>query len=188
MIKRAILAGALGVALATAGAVTAHAVKANEVIRYHDVVDGVNEELSMACDYEVTFSVDARGTFRIFDDGRVTDNSHGTYSISANGRTLTQTWAGLFKGQAIETFDFEAGTLTVDFDDTVHGLDQKWVDDDGNIIIMDRGRANHLGTAVIDLQTGQFIHLVDVHDTNGPHPIIDQGGLDPSLACDYFNA
>lgn len=189
MIKKAILAGALGVALTSAGAVTVHADKADEVIRYHDELEGfLEEDLSAACGYDVEFSVDAKGTVRLFDDGRVHANEHGTFTLSANGRTLTRTWAGLFKGQGIETFDFEAGTLTIMFDDNNYGKHEKWVGDDGGVLIMDRGRAHFVGTVVIDLEADELLSLEETIETNGPHPILEQGGLDPSAACEYFDA
>jgi len=187
MIKQSFLAGALGVALAVSGAVTAHAGKADEVIRYHDVVEFVEPGLTEACGYDVTVSVDAKGTVRFFDDGRVMANEHGTQVLSANGRTLTNTWAGLFKGQSSETFN-DDGTLTVAFDNSNFGKHEKWVGDDGGVLIMDRGRAHFVGTVVIDLETGEEISFEVAIDTSGPHPILDQGGLEPADACDYFDA
>jgi hypothetical protein len=187
MIKQSFLAGAIGVGLVLSGAVTAHAGKADEVFRYHDDFEIVDPVLSEACGYEVTVSIDAYGTVRLFDDGRVMANEHGTQILSANGRSLTNTWAGLFKGQSSETFN-EDGTLTVDFDDNNYGLHSKWVGDDGGVLIMDRGRAHFVGTAVIDLETGELISLEETIDTSGPHPILDQGGLEPADACAYFDA
>lgn len=187
MIRKALLAGALGLALTTAGAVTVDAKKADEVIRYHDDDAGEDGFLTFFCDYPVEFSVDAKGTVRLFDDGRVHATEHGTFTISAKGRTLTRSWAGLFKGQSSETVDVDAGTITIMFNDTNYGKHEKWTGDDGGVLVMDRGRANFVGTVVLDLDTYDFISLEETITTNGPHPILEQGGLGPQAACDYFN-
>ncbi len=52
--EQSFLAGALGVALAVSGVVTAHAGKADEVFRYRPGFEFVEPELTEACGYDVT--------------------------------------------------------------------------------------------------------------------------------------
>lgn len=186
-----------GLALATViagslvGSATAHAEKAVHRDSYVDRTDEPEVDLFLTdiCGFEVLFEVDARGHARFFADGRIQAHDRGTFTLinPANGRTLTQFWAGQFRGQGTETWN-DDGTLTIEFDEVYNGVHEKWLGPDGGVLIMDRGRAHITGTVVIDFgdpedpDDDQF-DVDESFDLRGPHPILEGGGLDPSLAC-----
>lgn len=113
-------------------------------------------------------------------------------SRTPNGRSLTNSWVQNLQGQGTETFD-DDGTLTIAFDDVVTGIPERWRDADGTTLVKDRGRASFVGYVVIDLGDPDDPfddEVIDFHEdvsTSGPHPILDQGGLDPSQACEFLS-
>lgn len=190
MFKRILLAGATAVGLTTIGPVTAHADRPAIVEQFDEEFTEPDEFLTGLCGFDVTFSLDVHGTFRAWDDGRIQATEQGSFVLAnpANGRTLTNEWAGLYKGEATETFN-DDGTLTIDITDRILGIPERWRDSDGKILVMDRGHARFDVELVIDLgdpadlYDDEVIHVhVDIA-THGPHPILDGGGLDPTLAC-----
>jgi hypothetical protein len=188
MFKKALVAGALGVGLATSVAAPANAAGPVFLDHFHDQFSDVDLFLSDLCGFEIEFRLDTHGTFRVFEDGRVHLTEHGTLTFSANGRTLTEFWAGSVKSlAATETIDEEAGTVTVEFDDTHMGVHERWVSDEGGVLIMDRGRAHIVGVAVFNLETGVLISFEQEFETSGPHPILELGGLDPAAACQFLS-
>jgi hypothetical protein len=193
MLKRILLAGTTAVGLTTIGPVTANADGPPIVEQFDEEFTVPNPFLTELCGFDITSSLDTRGTFRTWDDGRIQVTEQGSFVLAnpANGRTLTNEWAGLYKGKATETLN-EDGTLTVDIVDRNLGMPERWRDSDGKILIMDRGYARFDVELVIDLgdpadpDDDEVLHQhVDI-TTHGPHPILEGDGLDPSLACDFL--
>lgn len=193
MLKRILLVGAIAVGLTTIGSVTAHADRPAIVEQFDEEFTEPDAFLTGLCGFDITFSLDTHGTFRAWDDGRVQVTEQGSFVLAnpATGRSLTNEWAGLYKGQATETFG-DDGTLTVSITDQNLGIPERWRDSDGKILIMDRGFARFDVELVIDLgdpanpDDDEVLHQhVDI-TTHGPHPILEGGGLDPSLACGFL--
>jgi hypothetical protein len=191
-----IISGGLALATIVAGSLvggaTANAEKAVDRDSYVDQFSDRDDFLSDICGFEVLFEVDARGHARFFADGSIQAQDRGTFTLinPANGKTLTQFWAGQFRGQGTETWN-DDGTLTIVFDEEYNGVHEKWLDPDGGVLIMDRGRARISGTVVIDFgdPDDPFDDQFDVDesfDLRGPHPILEGGGLDPTLACELL--
>ena len=192
-----IISGGLALATIVAGSLvgsaTANAEKAVHRDSYVDQFSGRDDFLSdVVCGFEVLFEVDARGHARFFADGSIQAHDRGTFTLinPANGKTLTQFWAGQFRGQGTETWN-DDGTLTIVFDEEYNGVHEKWLDPDGGVLIMDRGRARISGTVVIDFgdPDDPFDDQFDVDETfdlRGPHPILEGEGLDPALACELL--
>jgi hypothetical protein len=121
----------------------------------------------------------------------VTERGSFVLANPENGRTLTNEWTGAYKGRSTETLN-DDGTLTIRFRDRNLGIPERWSGPDGKVLIFDRGRAVFEGEVVIDLgdpddpsDDSLISEQVDV-TTNGPHPILDEGGLDPFLACEFL--
>lgn len=197
MYKHIITAGGLALTATLTGSLAgvgvAHADKADLTERFHDQFTAPDGFLTEVCGFEIWFEVDATGQARFWEDGRIQAQDHGTFTLvnPANGAMLTRFWAGQFKGQGIETLDPD-GTLTIEFDDHVYGVHEKWIDPDGGVLIMDRGRASFSGEIVVQLNDPDdpdddvLVHVHEEFDVRGPHPILEGGGLDPSLACDLL--
>lgn len=190
MLKPMLLVGAIAVGLTITGPATAYADRPAIVEQFDEEFTEADASLTALCGFDITFSLDTHGTFRSWDDGRVQVTERGSFVLAnpANGRTLTNEWAGLYKGQATETFN-DDGTLTISITDRYLGLDNRWRDSDGTILITDRGSARFDVELVIDLgdpanpDDDEVLHQhVDI-TTHGPHPILEGGGLNPSLAC-----
>lgn len=181
------IALAAGVTLAAAGVADARNNPPREDwILIDDEFTDVDPFLTGLCGFEITFGLDAHGWVR-FRDNRVHATEQGSFVLTntANGKTLTNEWAGMYKGQSDETFN-EDGTLTITFRDQNLGIPERWRDHDGKVLIFDRGRAVFEGTIVIDLETDTVISEEVDFTTNGPHPILDQGFLDPLVACELL--
>jgi hypothetical protein len=98
-----------------------------EVEKFNEVVTEQDEFLSYVCGFTVVVDGNISGTFRQHADGSVHVTEQGTVVLSANGRTLTNTWRQNFKGMATETFN-EDGTLTITFADRFIGMPERWLD------------------------------------------------------------
>jgi hypothetical protein len=194
MYKRILLAGTIAAGLITIGGpVAAHADRPAIVEQFDEEFTQPHALLTALCGFEITFTLDTRGTLHAWDDGRVQVTERGSFVLAnpANGRTLTNDWAGLYKGQATETLN-DDGTLTVAIVDRYLGIPERWRDSDGKILIMDRGYAQFDVELVIDLgdpadpDDDELLHQHVAITAHGPHPILEGGGLDPSLACDFL--
>lgn len=124
---------------------------------------------------------DISGTVR-FWPGAIHVTERGTVRLSnpTNGKTLTNWWRINFRGQGTETFN-DDGTLTVSFDDSFAGIPERWIDDDGTTLIMDRGLARFVGEFHIDLGDpddpfdDEFLGFEEEITINGPHPVLENG-------------
>lgn len=190
MYKSILLAGTIAAGLITIGGpMTAHADRPALVEQFDAEFTQPDPFLTGLCGFDITFSLDTHGTIRRWDDGRVQVTERGSFALAnpANGRTLTNDWAGLYKGQVTETLN-DDGTMTVSITDRNFGIPERWRDSDGKILIMDRGYAQI--DVVVDLgdpedpDDDEVLHLHIT--THGPHPILDGGGLDPSQACGFL--
>ena len=186
--------GALALGMSVIGATSAQAARPEVVEKFEDRFTVEDEFLTNVCGFTVMADGVIKGTFRSLGDGRIHLNERGKVVLSNpdNGRTLTNTWRQNVKSRSVETFSEDGGTLTIEFDDTIIGMPDRWLDENGKTLIKDTGFARFIGEVVIDLGD-----LEDPSDdvvqrfseditTHGPHPILDGGGLDPSLACEFL--
>lgn len=191
MYKQLVLTGVLVVGLSTVGVTNVHAHQGSPPIIEHFAEDftAIHPFLSNLCGFEVQVDVDERGTLRIWPDGRVHVTQQGTVVLSnpATGASLVSQFAGSLRGQRTETVNHD-GTLTITFDNVNTGIPEWWRDGDGNTLVKDRGYIRVVGEVVIDLASGEVISFDQEVTVHGPHPIAEQGGLDPSLACQYLGA
>lgn len=187
MYKQLVLAGALVVGLTTVGVTDVHATQGSGpfVEHFDDDFTETHPFLSDLCGFEVQRDVDVQGTVRLWTNGRIHVTQQGTVVLSnpATGASLVNQFAVNFRGQGTETVNEDDGTLTITFDNTYAGIPEWWRDGDGNTLVKDRGYARFVGEVVIDLATGELISFDEETTFHGPHPIAEQGGLDPSLAC-----
>lgn len=185
--------GALALGMSVIGATSAQAAPPEFTDKFDDQFAGPEEFLSDVCGFPIMVDGRVRGTFRILADGSIHVNERGNvvFSNPGNGRTLTNTWRVNVKSQGVETFN-DDGTLTIEFEDTVTGMPDRWLDENGKTLVKDNGYARFVGEAVIDLGDpddpfdDELIHLHEDITTHGPHPILEGGGLDPSLACGFL--
>jgi predicted dehydrogenase len=194
MYKRILITGALALGFGAIGTATAHAHEGPGAVveQFHDEFQVVDEFLTDICGFEVLVDGDIRGTFRLAPNGGIHVTEQGTVVLSnpATGKTLTNWWRQNYRGHGSETFD--DGILTITFDDTITGIPERWLDDDGNTLIMDRGFARFVGEVVIDLADpedpfdDEVIHFHEEIITGGPHPILERR-LDPQDACDLLS-
>lgn len=191
MRKTTLCFSALALGMSVIGATTAHAGNGNgngpQVEHFEDVFSVEDEFLSEVCGFTVMVDGDVRGTVRARPDGSIHVNERGTVVLSnaESGKTLTNWWRQNYKGQGTETFN-DDGTLTITFDDKVTGIPERWFDNDGKTLIMDRGYARFIGEVVIDLETDEVIHFHEEIVTHGPHPALENG-LDPLVACELLS-
>jgi len=191
MFKQALVVGALAVGLSPIGT-TAQAAKPDVVEQFHDQFTVPEDDLTALCGFDITFTVDDRGTFRE-GDGWIHVTAHGSFVLTntANGKTLTNEWRVNYKGTFTETVD-ENGILTVRFRDQHSGVPERWRDANGKILIADRGNAVFDGEIIVDLHDpadpsdDEVLHFHEDVTTNGQHPILNGDGLDPSLACELL--
>lgn len=189
----AAIALAATIALSSVGSAEARKDKPrDDRMRIDEQVSEIDDFLTELCGFEITFSLDTKGWVRFGENSiHVTEQGSVVLTNTGTGKTLTNEWNGNFKGRAIETV--EDGILTVEFRDVYAGVPERWRDHDGKILIADRGRAVFEGTVVIDLgddledpEDDEVLHFHEEITTNGPHPILEQGFLDPSLACELL--
>lgn len=187
MITRTLAGGVLAAGLILSSAATGHAGGPDEKFKFHDTEEHTDEFLSDLCETEIIATPDVRGTVRLWDDGRIHVTEHGrvVFTNTETGKTLTREWTGLYKGAETVTVDPD-GTETIRFHDENVGIPERWRDHNGKVLIFDRGRAVFDGVLVFD-KDGNFVSFDEDITTNGPHPILDQGFLNPSLACDLLS-
>ena len=190
MFKRTLTAVALATGLVVSGATTGEAKGPEEKFRIDEQFSETDGFLSELCGFEVNFALDTRGWVRLWDNGRVLVTEHGSFVLTnvENGKTLTNEWRGAYRGQSTETV--EDGILTIEFRDVNVGIPERWRDHNGKVLIFDRGRAAFEGKVIIDLvdpedpEDDEVLHFHEEVTVNGPHPILEQGFLDPSQACE----
>ena len=187
MRKTTLCFSALALGLSAVGATTAHAGNGPGIEHFEDVFVTEDEFLTEICGFTVVVEGDINGTVRSWSDGSVHVNERGTVVLSNadSGKTLTNWWRQNYKGQGTETFN-DDGTLTINFDDKITGIPERWLDDAGKTLIMDRGYAQFNVEIVIDLETDELIHFHEEIVTHGPHPILENG-LDPFQACELLS-
>ena len=186
MRKTTLCFSALALGLSVIGATTATA-GGPDIEHFHDEFTVADEFLTGICGFDVQVDGDISGTVRFWPDGSIHVNERGTVVLSNadSGKTLTNWWRQNYKGHGTETFN-DDGTLTITFDDKITGIPERWFDDDGKTLIMDRGYAQFVGEVVIDLETDDVIHFHEEIVTHGPHPILENG-LDPAQACERLS-
>lgn len=191
MFKQLVVTGALVVGFTTVGVTNVHAHEGSRPIVEHfaDDFTAIHPFLSNLCGFEVQVDVDEHGTVRVWPDGRIHVTQQGGVVLSnpATGASLVSQFAGSYRSQGTETVN-DDGTLTITFDNTNTGIPEWWRDGDGNTLVKDRGFIRVVGEVVIDLANGDVVSFDQEVTVHGPHSIAEQGGLDPSLACQYLGA
>jgi hypothetical protein len=192
MIKRTLAAGSLAIGFLLTSVAPAHAARPQMVEHFDEEFTEPDGFLTDLCGFDITITVDVRGSIRTWDDGRflVTRGGSEMFTNVATGTTLTRDFHGLVKGR--ETLMVDEGILTINFDEVYAGIPERIRGDDGTILIADRGRARLIGEIIVDLGNpddpfDDELISEDIDATfNGPHPILAQGFLDPALACDLL--
>ncbi len=193
MFKRTLAAGSLAIGFLLTSVAPAHAARPQMVEHFDEEFTELDGFLTDLCGFDITITVDVQFTVRTWDDGRflVTRSGSQTFTNVATGTTLTRDFRGLVKGQETLMVD-DAGILTINFDAVYAGIPERIRNDEGTILIADRGRARLIGEIIVDLgdpddpSDDELISETIDATYNGPHPILAQGFLDPALACDLL--
>jgi hypothetical protein len=134
-----------------------------------------DEFLSDVCGIDVYVEGHGKGTFKLYENGKVVDHYNTTevFSSPDTGERVIRKAAATYRGTSSEEFDEETMIATITYDDSYVGLPSKWFKPGEGVLLRDAGQLRAIGTAVVDFSNPDEPVLISLDEevmVKGPHP------------------
>ena len=133
----------------------------------------LDEFLQANCGADIYITYNFKVKYSEYADGSVRQHINYTWAMTnpSNGAEVIETAAfNIWAAPVAEFFDFDAGTLTLVFNEIVRGTPFKWRQKGVGVFLHDAGDLTIKTTLVIDLATGETVDFSQDVTSHGPHP------------------